>query len=66
MEREIIQKLVLADEARKVTATRNRKTGQLIGTLFMLIQYLIVTNRKISLSQLINLEQNTKKMQYDP
>ena len=66
MEQALIQKLVLTIEARYITAVSNRTTDQFIGTLFMITQYLIVTYRKISPSQLINIEQNTTSMQYDP
>ena len=66
MEQALIQKLVLTVEARYTIAMSNRTTDQFIGTLFMLTQYLIVTYRKISPSQLINIEQNTTSMQYDP
>ena len=45
---------------------RNRTIGQFTGTLFVFIQYLIVMYGKISTSQLIDLEQNTKSIQYDP
>ena len=48
VERALIQKIVLAVEAKYITAMRNRTTGQLTGTLFMLIYYLIVTYGKIS------------------
>ena len=61
----LIHQLVLAVEAKYITAMKNRTTGQFTGTLFMLIQYFIVTYGKISPSQLIALEQNTKSMQYD-
>ena len=37
-----------------------------IQSLIMLIQYLIITYGKISHSQLVGLEQETKAMQYDP
>ena len=66
MEQSLIQKLVLAVEARYITAMSNSTTEQLIGTLFMLTQYLIVTYMKISPRQLIGLKQNTTSMQYDP
>ena len=59
----LIQQLVLAVEAKYTTAMKNRTTGQFTGTLFMLIQYLIVTYGKIYPSQLIDLEQSTKSMQ---
>ena len=62
----LIQKLVLAVEAKYITAIKNRTTGQFTGTLFMLIHYFIVTYGKISSIQLIALEQNTKSIQYDP
>ena len=45
---------------------RNRTIDQFTGTLFMIIQYLIVTYGKISPIQMIDLEQNTKSMQDDP
>ena len=41
-------------------------TGQFSGTLFMLIQHLILTYAKISSSQLINLKLDTEAMHYDP
>ena len=62
----LIKKLVLAVEARCITPMRNRTTVQFIGYLFMLTQYLIVTYGKIPPSQLIDLKQNTKSMQYNP
>ena len=65
VERALIKKLVLAVEARYITEIINMTTGQFIGTLFILHQYLIVTYGKISPSQLIDLEQITKTMQYD-
>ena len=65
VERALIHQLVLAGKARYITAMRSRTTGQFIGTLFMLTQYLIVKYGKISPSQTIDLEQNTKSMHYD-
>ena len=62
----LIQKLVLAAEEKYTTDMSNRTTGKLTGNLFMLIHYLIFTYGKISISQLIDLEQNTKSIQYDP
>ena len=62
----LIHKLVFGVEAKYITAMRNMITGQFIDTLIMLIQYLIVTYGKISPSQMIDLEQNTKLTQYDP
>ena len=55
VERALIQKLVLAIEAEDITAMRNSTTGQLTGTLFIIIQYLIFMYEKISPIQLINL-----------
>ena len=66
MEQALIQKLVLAAESRYITPMRKRITGQFTGTLFVIIQYLIVMYGNISPSQLIDLEQNTKSMQDDP
>ena len=62
----LIQKLVLAVEAKYITAMKNRTTGQFIGTLFMLIQYFIVTYGKIYPKKTFDLEQNTKSIQYEP
>ena len=66
VERVLIQQLVFSVEAKYTIAIRNRTTGQFTVTLSMLIQYFIVTYDKIAPSQLIDLEQNTKSMQYDP
>ena len=66
VERALIQKLVLAVKTIYIIDTRNRKTVQFIFTLFIIIQYLIFTYGKISPSHLIDLEQNTKSMHYDP
>ena len=66
MERAPIQQLVLDFEAKYITATSNKTTGKFTGTLFVLIQYLLVPYGKIFPSQLIDLEHNTKAMQYDP
>ena len=66
VERALIQQLVLAVKARYITTTRNRTTGQFTSTLFILIKYMIVAYGKISPSQLIDLKQNTKTMQYYP
>ena len=66
MERALIQKLVLSVKASYITAIRNSTTGQFTGILFMIIHYLIVTYGKISPNQQIDLEQNTKPMQYYP
>ena len=41
-------------------------SGQFKITLFMLIQYLIITYGKIYPIQMIELKHNTKSMQYDP
>ena len=49
-----------------ITFTRNRTIGKFTDNLFMIIQYFIVTYGKISSSQLVDLEQNTKFIQYDP
>ena len=46
VERALIQQHILSVEAKYITAMSNSTTGQFIGTLFMLIQYLIVTYRK--------------------
>ena len=62
----MIQELVLSDESNYITSMRNRTTGQFSGTLFMLIQYLIVTYGKIPTSQLFDLEQEKKEMRYNP
>ena len=43
VEREIIQKLILDVEEECIKSRRNRTNGQFTGTLFVLIQYLIVT-----------------------
>ena len=56
----LIQQLELAVEENYNTTMNIRTTGQLKGTFFMIIQYLIVTYGKISPIKLINLEQNTK------
>ena len=66
MEQTLIQKLILAIEAKYITYNRNRTTGKFTVNLFMIIQYLIVKYGIIYISQLIDLEQNTKSMQYDP
>ena len=52
----LIQKLVLAVEAKYITAMSNMTTGQLTGTLLMFIQYMIFIYGKMSPSQLINLK----------
>ena len=41
-----------------------RTTGQFTGTLLMVIWYFIVAYGRISSNQLIDLEQNTKSIQY--
>ena len=46
VEQALIQQHILSVEAKYITAMSNSTTGQFIGTLFMLIQYLIVTYRK--------------------
>ena len=66
VERALIWKLVLAVEEKYITAMSNSTTDQFTGTLFMIIQYLIVTYSKIYPIQLVDLEQNNKSMQYDP
>ena len=53
-------------EAKYITAMINKKTGQFPGTLFMLIQYLIIVYGIISPSQFIDLEQGTKEIHCDP
>ena len=65
VEQVLIQKLLLAVEEKYITVMRNRTTGQFTSTLFILMQYLIVTYRKISPIQLIDLKNNTKTIQYD-
>ena len=60
VERAIVQKLILAIKAKYITDIRNRTTGKFYGTLFMSTQYTIVTYGKISPSQLIDLNQDTK------
>ena len=62
VERSLIQKIVLDVETKYITPKSNRTTGQFTCTLFILIQYLIVTYGKFYPSNLIDLEQNTKSM----
>ena len=66
VEQALIQKLVFSVEAKYITAISNRTNGQFKCTIFILIQYLVVRYGKISPSQLIDLEQNTKSIQYGP
>ena len=46
VERALIQKIVLSIKAKSITSVIDRETGQFPGTLFMLIQYLILTYGK--------------------
>ena len=66
VEQALIQKLVLAVEERYTTDIRNSATGQFTGNLLMIIYYIIVTYGEISPSQLVNLDHNTKTIQYNP
>jgi hypothetical protein len=45
---------------------RNRTTGQFTGTVHHLLQHLLTVCGKISPSQLLHLEQETKNFTYDP
>jgi hypothetical protein len=45
---------------------RHRTTGQFTGTVYQLLQYLLTVHGKISPSQLLQLEQETKSFTCDP
>jgi hypothetical protein len=66
VERAITQQIVSAVSPQYISAMRNRTTGQFQGTLFQLIQYLLTVYGKISPSQLLELEHETKTFAYDP
>jgi hypothetical protein len=66
VERALMQQIVSAVEPSYLAAMRNRTTGQFTGTVYQLLQYLLTVYGKISPSQLLQLEQDTKSFIYDP
>jgi hypothetical protein len=61
-----MQQLVAAVEPQYITAMRNQTTGQFTGIIYQLLQYLLTVHGKITPSQLLHLEQETKPFAYDP
>jgi hypothetical protein len=66
VERALTQQIVSAVEPSYLAAMRNRTTGQFTGTVYQLLQCLLTVCGKISPSQLLQLEQETKSFTYDP
>jgi hypothetical protein len=66
VERALTQQIVAAVDSSYLAAMRNRTTGQFTGTVYQLLQYLLTVYGKISPSQLLQLEQETKSFTYDP
>jgi hypothetical protein len=62
-----MQQIVSAVEPQYLMAMHNRTTtGQFTVTIFQLLQYLLTVYGKITPSQLLHLEQETKIFAYDP
>jgi uncharacterized ParB-like nuclease family protein len=66
VERALTQQIVAAVDSSHLAAMRNRTTGQFTGTVCQLLQCLLTAHGKISPSQLLQLEQETKSFTYDP
>jgi hypothetical protein len=66
VERALMQQIVSAVEPQYLTAMRNRTTGQFNVTIFQLLHNLLTVYGKITPSQLLQLEQETKTFTYDP
>jgi uncharacterized phage-associated protein len=62
----LTQQIVAAVEPQYIAAMRNRSTGQFTGTVHQLIQYILDVYGKITPSQLLELEHETKMFAYDP
>jgi hypothetical protein len=66
VERALTQQIVSAVNPQYIAAMRNRSTGQFTGTIYQLLQYLLTVYGKITPSQLLELEHETKTLAYDP
>jgi hypothetical protein len=66
VKRALTQQIVSAVDPSYLAAMRDRTTGQFTGTVCQLLQCLLTVHGKISPSQLLQLEQETKSFTYDP
>jgi hypothetical protein len=66
VERALTQQIVAAVDPSYLAAMRNRTTGQFTGTVCQLLQYLLTVCGKMSPSQLLQLEQETKSFTCGP
>jgi len=66
IEHALIQQIVAAVEEQYLVAMKERSTGQFTRHVQQVLEYLLVTNGKISPSQLNEFDKEVSEMHYDP
>ena len=66
VEQALIQQIVASVEPEYLVAMKDRNTGQFIGNVQNILEYLLVTYGKISASQLNEFDTEVSDMHYDP